>query len=90
MGTLSELSIKATAQRYESPREWVERVESELWKVLDTLDKTRLTVAKSLREDPESHGLKRFSGAFDQAKDGLEKLLLDVLCPQTTDQDEGE
>jgi hypothetical protein len=66
--------------------EWAEPVEGELWEVLESLDEARLAIITRLREDalPDQE-LKRFSEQFDIARDGLQKLLLDALFPDTAE-----
>lgn len=90
MGTVPKLGSIQIDEQCEWSSEWVKLIERELWKVLDALDTVKLAIAMTIREDAERHGLKRFAVALDHAGCDLQGLLLDVLCSETGDGEEGD
>jgi len=71
-----------------TPREWVKPVEGELWEVFESLDEANLAIAIRLREAaPPDEEARRFTEQFGIIRDWLQKILLDVLSPETKDPD---
>jgi hypothetical protein len=72
-----------------APREWAKPVESELWEAIEALDEAKLAIVACLREqNPPDENLTRFSEEFDRTREGLQKVMLDALSPETDDLDE--
>jgi hypothetical protein len=69
-----------------TPCEWAKPVESEFWEVFESLDEANLAIAIRLREpDSPDEDIKRFLDQFRIVRGWLQKILLDVLSPQTQD-----
>jgi hypothetical protein len=69
-----------------TPCEWAKPIEGELWEVIQSMDEAKLAIVTQLREqDSPDEELKRFSGQFDSARGGLQKILLDAVSPETED-----
>ena len=70
-----------------TPRDWVKPVAGELWEVLESLDEAKLAITRLREHATPDEDLKRFSEQFDITRDGLQKLLLDALSPETANFD---